>query len=138
MYYFDVIIYLFRYFVTKHLTNHDKCAIFIIVERMPKFKLFGFFTDLFIWNCTIVFNANLILLECIKLPKATVFFKEFRYCSDGNGKEHFILLMRKHCKNISSLKILLVHYTKKYIIFVFFNFCHNICCIMRTMLQYVS
>lgn len=75
MYYFDVIIYLFRYFVTKHLTNHDKCAIFIIVEHMPKFKLFGFFIDLFVWYCTIVFNANLILLESIKLLKATFFFK---------------------------------------------------------------
>lgn len=73
MYYFDVI-YLFRYFVTKHLTNHDKCAIFIIVERMPKFKLFSFFTDLFVWYCTTVFNANLILVESIKLLKAKFFF----------------------------------------------------------------
>lgn len=70
MYYFDVIIYLFRYFVTKY-----KCAIFIIVERMPKFKLFGFFTDLFVWYCTIVFNANLILVESVKLLKGTVFLR---------------------------------------------------------------
>lgn len=74
MYYFDVI-YLFRYFVTKHLTIHDNRAIFIIVECMPKFKLFGFFTDLFVWYCTKVFNANLILVESVKLLKAKVFFK---------------------------------------------------------------